>query len=524
MNRSFTSVTLSIALFGALVFVACRKDNNSGNTTPPPTGDTTSVARTDEDSLKYLMYRIMQVTYEDGGRDTRSTLPTYYWYSNVPALNPLSSSYAKAEDLLEVMKGYAKGGTSASLDRYSFLDRTGSLSSALEDGVSEKINNPRLSATGTYGMEVTFAMDGSYKTHLEILYADKNSPAGLKGLTRGDEITAINGDTALSYYKSSNIDKIVDAIYNSSTVTLTVTKFNGAKSDYTINAGTFNINPVLFDTTYTVNGSKVGYFVFYTYTSTINSKGAYTNTKNILDALFTKFKGEGVTNMIVDLRYNGGGSVATAEYLDSVLAPASAANKTMYYYKYNDKLSALGSSIGLDASVNFPANTGGFALNNIFFITSRNTASASELTLNNLKPYMSGKLFTVGDTSYGKPVGFISFTINKYDSTHKEKYMADLYAINFATENANHVGGYYTGIPADKLAYDYVDLPWGHTSDANLKSIFYYITNGSFPAAPTGARVASSSEGNNNRAAITNSIASPRFNGMVDYRTGKRAK
>jgi len=521
MNNSFTSVTLRVALFGALVFAACRKDNNSGGTTNPPTGDTTSVAKTDEDSLKYLMYRIMQVTYEDGGRDTHSTLPTYFWYSNVPSLNPLSSTYAKAEDLLEVMKGYAKGGTSSSLDRYSFLDRTGTLSSALQDGVSE-INNPKLSATGTYGIEVTFAMDQSYKTHLEILYADKNSPAGLKGLTRGDEITAINGDTALSYYKSSNIDKIVDAIYNSTNVTLTVKKFNGASSDYAINAGTFNINPVLFDTTYTVNGKKVGYFVFYTYTSTINSKGAYTNTKTILDALFSRFKGEGVTEMIVDLRYNGGGSVTTAEYLDSVLAPAAAANKPMYYYSYNDKLTAQGSAIGLDTKIDFPSTTGGFNLNNIFFITSRSTASASELTLNNLKPYLPGKVFTVGDSTYGKPVGFIAFTINKYDSLHKEKYMADLYAINFATENANHVGGYYSGIAADKYAYDYVDLPWGHASDANLKSIFAYLTNGSFPAAPTGGRVAG--DNSNNRARITNSISSPRFNGMVDYRTGKRVR
>jgi hypothetical protein len=191
----------------------------------------------------------------------------------------------------------------------------------------------------------------------------------------------------------------------------------------------------------------------------------------------------------------------------------------MYYYLYNDKLTANMNDAGLEASVNFPSSTGGLALNNVFFITSKNTASASELTLNNLKPYMSVKL--VGDSTYGKPVGFITFTINKYDSTHTEKYLADLYAINFATQNANHVGGYYSGIAPDQQAYDYINVPWGNTNDNNLEYIFNYITNGSF--ARSSARTATAST-LDLRASISTSIASPRFNGMVDYRLGKRLK
>lgn len=516
MNRSFTAVTLRVALISAFCgsfFAACRKDNKSGDDKVP-----TTTAVTDEDSLKYLMYRTMQVTYEDGGRDTRTNLPTYFWYSQVPSLDPVSSKYPKAEDLLRLMQSYAKGSTSSSLDRYSFLDRTGSLSSSLQDGISE-FNKP-ISATGTFGLEVSFAAEQSGKTHLQILYADKNSPAGLQGLTRGDEITEINGDTALSFYKSANITRITDALYNSSTVSLKAKKFNSSTTkSYTITAGTYHINPVLFDTVYTINGQKTGYFVFYTYTNTVNSNGAYTDTKTILDGLINKFKGEGVTNMIVDLRYNGGGSVTTAEYLDSAFAPASAANKTMYYYTYNDKLTSSAASIGLDTEVKFPSRTGGFALNNIFFITSRYTASASELTLNNLKPYMNVKL--VGDSTLGKPVGFIAFKLSMFDSTHTEKYLADLYAINFATENANHVGGYYSGLAADQAAYDYIDLPWGHSSDDNLDYIFNYISSGRFARTASAGRQASQSS---LRAAIPGSIQSNRFSGMVDYRPGKRLR
>src|SRR4051812_28999947 len=191
MNKSYTSVTLRVVLISAFcssVFVACRKDSKSGTDGNGST-TTTSTAVTDEDSLKYLMYHTMQVSYVDGGRSTNTSLPTYYWYSQVPVLDPANSTYATADDLLEVMKTYSKGSGSTALDRYSFLDRTGSLSSALQDGVSEV--NKKISATGTLGMEVSYASDGT-KTYLYILYADKNSPAGLQGLTRGDEITAIN--------------------------------------------------------------------------------------------------------------------------------------------------------------------------------------------------------------------------------------------------------------------------------------------------------------------------------------------
>ncbi|WP_261387515.1 S41 family peptidase [Chitinophaga pinensis] len=241
-------------------------------------------------------------------------------------------------------------------------------------------------------------------------------------------------------------------------------------------------------------------------------------TKSTLDALFAKFKSAGITNLIVDLRYNGGGSVATAEYLDSAIAPASAAGKPMYYYKYNDKLTADLDGTGLESSVSFPGNTGGLSLKNVFFITSSHTASASELTLNNLLPYMNVKL--VGDTTYGKPVGFITFNISKYDSTHTKQYLADLYAINFATENANHAGGYYTGIAPDEPANDYTTI-W--TRYDNLDKIFnyIYINTGSFARTSANARVLTQSTANQ-RSAIQYSITSPKFNGMVDYRIGNR--
>lgn len=520
-NKLFSTGTKAIlaGAFCAGIFMSCHKDNNPG---PAPSGDTTQLSSAvAEDSLKYLMYQIMQVTYGDGGRTQGTGLPTYFWYSSVPKLDPFSSSYPNADTLLAVMKRYAINPTTvAPYDHYSFLDRNGTLTNKLMNGVS---SSTFAATTSDFGMEyapVLASSNGDNKVRIFVLYADKNSPAGKAGIDRGCEITSINGTSTFTNTNSS-LQFVYNAIMAStSTVTLGITRASDNKTfTTTLNPAAYNINPVLFDTVYTAaNTSKVGYFGLYTFANTFNEKGQATYTKTALDQTFAKFKSAGIKNLIVDLRYNGGGSTTTAEYLDSAIAPASAAGKTMYTYKYNDKLMANLSATGLTETVKFPASTGGLSLDNVFFITSGNTASASELTLNNLKPYL--KVLLVGDKTYGKPVGFIDFNISAYNPSGTVKYLADLYAINFATHNAAGIGDYYTGIDVDKAAADYVNVAWGNTTfDDNLVKIMGYINNGAFPTAR--AAQLNTETLNGLRTAIPTGKPLNNFNGMVDYRLSK---
>ena len=512
-NKLFSTGTKAIlaGAFCAGIFMSCHKDNNPGPT--PPSGDTTQLSSAvAEDSLKYLMYQIMQVTYGDGGRTKATGLPTYYWYSSVPTLDPFSSSYPNADTLLAVMKRMN------AYDRYSFLDRNGTLTNKLMNGVS---SSTFAATTSDFGMDYApvLVASGSSQVRLFVLYADKNSPAGKAGIDRGCEITSVNGTTSFTNTNAS-LQFVYNAIMAStSTVTLGVTRADKTTFTTTLNPASYNINPVLFDTVYTAtNSSKVGYFGLYTFANTFNEKGQPTYTKTALDQTFAKFKSAGIKNLIVDLRYNGGGSTTTAEYLDSAIAPASAAGKTMYTYLYNDKIMANLQATGLTQTVKFPSGTGGLSLDNVFFITSGNTASASELTLNNLKPYL--KVLLVGEKTYGKPVGFIDFNISAYNPSGTVKYLADLYAINFATHNAQGVGDYYTGIAVDKAAIDYVNVPWGATGDDdNLKKIMGYINTGAFPT----ARMAqlNMETANGLRTAIPTGKALNNFNGMVDYRLSK---
>lgn len=497
---------LVLSLFAMSFFYSCKKDNSGGSTPPPPTNGSSQLS--DADSLKYLMYHIMMVSFDKGGRDTSFDLPTYYWYNTVPKLDPLSSAYDSAAVLLSKIKTYPiNPATGKPFDKYSFLDQ-GQVNGEIQQGVA-----------GDLGMQVTYAIDSSNKTHLYVLFADKNSPAGQVGVTRGWEITAINGDANISYDGGNgpNVQKVVNAVYNDAQASFTFKKPGGTSVTNTLVKAVYQINPVLFDSVYNVSGKPVGYFVFNSFSSVFNGSTP-TLTKTELDRVFSKFQAANISSIIVDLRYNGGGSVGTAEYIDSLIAPSTVAGKEMYHYLYNDKLTPIASQIGLDNTVKFKGG-GGLQLQNVFFIGSSHTASASELTLNNLKPYMNVKL--VGDTTYGKPVGFFSFHITDFDSTGKEKFLADLYAINFETRNANNQGGYFNGLVPDALAVDYVNVPWGNVADDHLEKIFKYISSGSFSRISAKERMAADPS---LRLSMPGTIRSLRFDGMVDYRISNQMK
>lgn len=497
-------------LAGGSALTSCHKDKSAKP----------QAASSDEDSLKYLMYNIMQVSFANGGREVSYDLPTYYWYSQVPSMSPLSSQYANADDLLSAMISYpVNTATGNAINRYSFLDRTGDVANEVQNGLVDGIFSGT-GGNGDLGLEVTYALDDNDKSHLIVLYTDKNSPAGQKGIQRGWEITAVNGDTAVSYdgENGSNVTRISNAIYGSDAdeVTLTFEKPDNTTATYTINASQYNINPILFDSVYAQGSKKIGYFVFYTFSSIYNDNGVATYTKQVLDNEFSKLKAAGISDLIVDLRYNGGGAVSTAEYLDSAIAPAKASGQVMYQYIYNDKLTENADMLGLTSKVSF-SGTGGLSLDHVFFIVSRSTASASELTLNNLKPYMDVKL--IGDTTYGKPVGFIDFTISDYDSAHNKNYLADLYAIDFETKNANGSGGYFEGIPPDVAAYDYINVGWGDPNDDNLAKIFSYINTGNFSRVHANESITLSSQ---YRIFQRKTFPARRFNGMIDYNLSKR--
>jgi carboxyl-terminal processing protease len=169
-----------------------------------------------------------------------------------------------------------------------------------------------------------------------------------------------------------------------------------------------------------------------------------------------------VSDLVVDLRYNGGGYVTVQEKLANYLAPAAANGNLMMKQEYNDKYTRYNST------ENFK-KLGSLNLSRIFFIVSKSTASASELVINNLKPYMEVILLGPDDT-YGKPVGYFPIPVGSWY----------IFPVSFRSTNQKGEGAYFKGLPVAHKVADGLDKDWGDADEASLASALRYITTGKF--------------------------------------------
>ncbi len=178
------------------------------------------------------------------------------------------------------------------------------------------------------------------------------------------------------------------------------------------------------------------------------------------------FQSQGIQDLIIDLRYNGGGSVAVAEQISNYLIQSSNSGKLMY----TNKLNATKSS--QNNSKNF-SKIGTLALSRVIFITSRGSASASELVINNLDPYM--EVVLIGDNTFGKPVG--SFPLSQFNRLLKDNNV-EVVPITFATANSEGKAEYFDGFPANFNVGDSPQFEWGDPQDLRLAAALQFVQNG----------------------------------------------
>jgi carboxyl-terminal processing protease len=337
---------------------------------------------------------------------------------------------------------------------------------------------------------------------LRVRYVYKDSPAAKKSIRRGDQITSINGRTNLVGSLQSNIDFINVAMAGKN-LAVTLKRQDGTSYDVNITRGFYSFNPVLKDTVISVSGKKIGYLVFNTFTDPDNAT-VY------LDRAFERFTAQAITDLVVDLRYNGGGYVTTAEYLTNLIVPPAKNGSLMYNTHYNSTLTSGKAEIlknqwrinpengkpynygQLDFSLAGNATSfskiGSLNINRVFFIVTGATASSSELTINNLLPVMNVQL--VGSTTYGKPVGFFDIKIGKYE----------LYIPEFETRNSAGKGGYFNGMTPGSAQYpgfaaaDDVTKEFGDPKEKLFGSVINFINRGSYTAFSELTRTATTSK------------------------------
>jgi len=405
---------LFAAVLGMGILNSCKKENSGGTPPAPP-----SAADKVKDTT--LLF----------SRDI------YLWYSQIPA-NFNARSYSDPDKIMTAIRQYSvEPGFPAPVDRWSFA-----LKKAEWDDVSGGI-------THDFGMSVFFYAEGD----LRVKFVEEESAAGLAGVRRGWRITKINGNTNIT---TGNAEFIVQNVFNSPATDFTFVKPDGSSVDMRLTGVTFQENPIFLDTIYTVGANKAGYLVFNSFLG--DTSAIY----NEFQRIFTEFAQANVTDVIVDLRYNGGGYVTVQNRLANYLATNAANGGVMMNQQYNDKYTMYNSTTKFQ-------KLGTLNLSRVFFIVGSGTASASELLINNLKPYLDVKLVGAAKT-YGKPVGYFPIPVGDWY----------IFPVSFRSTNKNGEGSYYTGMTLDRQVADGLNKDWGDRNEASLASVLKFLETGAF--------------------------------------------
>jgi len=254
-------------------------------------------------------------------------------------------------------------------------------------------------------------------------------------------------------------------------------------------------NPVLATAVFRTGNLDVAYIA-------LSSFPALSASQAGLDAAFSSFTSAGLTDLIIDLRSNGGGYVETASYVADLVIPPAFNGQVAYKEQFNSQMQSGNATIlrhqpyldgngntvtyqgrpatMADVDYSISANTYTFSkkgslqgIKNVYFIVSGRTASASELLINCLKPYLNVRL--IGSATYGKPVGFIGITIDQYA----------VYMSNFLITNASGSADYFSGMPVDIAVTPDGLHELGDPEETCLKVALDYIKTGKIPASGT---------------------------------------
>lgn len=355
------------------------------------------------------------------------------------------------------------------IDRFSIL---------VDDYI--ELENALAGTTKTNGMEFGLVLypDQSGNVFGYVRYVLPNSDAANKGLKRGDIFNTIDGqqlnNSNFSSLLAPDSYSIGLATFNGQTVTPTGNTVELLK-------GEFTENPILTSRTFEINGQKIGYLMYNAFTNEFDSQ---------LNAAFGQFKADGVTDLVLDLRYNGGGSVRTATYLSSMITGQF--NGQVFYTEqwnadrqgdYAENGNFVSTFEGGGESIN------SLNLNRVYILTTSRTASASELVINGLTPYID--VFQIGTTTTGK----FQASFLMYDSPNFGRDNVNLghtYAmlpLVFKTANAAGNTDYVNGLfPDVELTEDYSNL--GILGDVNEPLLATAIAEITGIPAPTPSRTA----------------------------------
>lgn len=410
---------------------------------------------------------------EDRSGEYYALIATKTWIYEVMQENYLFYEDIPAEDKLDFFKKPGEFLTSA----VSSKDQKNGYVFSHVDSVFSR-------ATSTYpcfGFEAALVRTENGTNALRVLYTQPDSPAEEVGLKRGDWIIAIDNQ------KVSTSNYTTYITHPTKAYSFTLGKYNPYPED--VDDPEFNY--IEFDTLGVVQmpspryveekdvlktgiisaGSRKAFYILY---------NEFDENTDMLQEVLTQMSGQQFDDIILDLRYNPGGYVSTSQIVSTALAPSTAMGQPFLHMIYNDKLNKT-ETLNFDASL-LPGGSS-LSYQNLYVVTSGNTASASEIVINCLKPYMEGRLFQVGTSTYGKNVAQQLFT--SADSPGIELWLTTSYLSN----SQGYYDYFQNGLSPDfEIEENYEEElgELGSTQDQLLQPILYKMANGSFPTTTEG--------------------------------------
>ena len=357
----------------------------------------------------------------------------YLWYGELPLTNP--ANYDSPEQYLEAV-------------RFRPIDDSFSY-------ITEKAASDAFFSNSQFigiGYSQSFFDDD-----LRVVQVFPDSPASEAGLVRGATILAINGRPVAELVETGELNSELGPSEIGYVVEMTFRVPNREPTTASVTKRPVTIPPVSHTAVIDMDGTLVGYLHFRNFVEPSFAA---------LDAAFADFQAQGVREIIVDLRYNGGGLVLVAQHFAGLIGGATTQTKIFNEYVHNDKQTSRNQQLRFD---NPP---GSMSATRVVVITGRGTASASELIINGLRPFMPVTL--VGDATFGKPVG-------QYGFEFCDKMF---FPVSFHSVNAVGEGEYYGGFPADCPMHDGIDHALGDPEEARLKEALHVLRTGSCSQEP----------------------------------------
>lgn len=447
LGRTILSATLAISL------AACGGGGSSGGSTGTGGGGTIGGGSTGGGG-----------TASDCSLAARqdwvlSQLDEWYLFPDLLDKTVNKSSYGTVQDYIDALVAPAR---TQKKDRYFTY-----ITSIKEE--NDLINN---------GSNAGFGIRLSYDTtanRVFVVEAFENAPAYPQGFDRGTEILAINGQSVSSLMASGGPYAVIDALGPSDpgvTRSFLIEQPGGIQKTVSVAKAEYSLDPISDRygvRVFTDGGAKVGYVNLRTF--------IIDGAKQQLRDAFQQFRDQGVTKVILDLRYNGGGLISVAELLGDLMGSDHVGDVF-------SRTEFRASKSEYNESKLFAAQAQAIPASKIAVIGTGGTASASELVTNSFIPYLGANLALVGENTYGKPVGQIALDRSACDDR--------LRAIALRTVNANDQGDYYTGLASvvkqSCAAEDDIFTPLGDPAEASISTALDYLAGRSCTAISTGTK------------------------------------